>query len=427
MMPMSSSIEPLRLADRARLALTKLRIEDGVRLDTVYQRVCEAAADVLNVERVGIWLIVGKREALRCVNLFERSKAEHSAGITVRLEDFPDFFETLERRKTLPAEMAQADPRTTSLSERYLEPLGITSLLAAPIFIGGEIIGVIGNEHIGEPREWSTEERDFAGSMADLIALKTRAAEMADAKAALQTRTEQVADLRRLESLATMAAGVAHDFNNILTSIVGLSGMIEMDGSASPEVVLFAKQIGDAVVRGAALVRDLMAFARPGPKSARVIRPSEILVQQLPHLKAAAGEHFPVLLEIRSTQGRVLIALDQIERVVMNLVINARDASPEGSEIRITVDVVDDKFENELPGRFVRIEVTDQGTGIPSNVLPNIFDPFFTTKARGQGTGLGLAVVNQIVTHAGGFIRIQTAENKGTTFQVFLPRVSSQG
>ena len=138
--------------------LTKLRIEDGIALETGFRRVTETAADLLNVERVGVWLLVDERRALRCVDLFERSKATHSAGITLHVGAFPEYFAALERRKTVPAEVALTDPRTAGLAYVHLTPLGITSMLDATIFVGGEAVGVVCHEHIGAPREWTTEQ-----------------------------------------------------------------------------------------------------------------------------------------------------------------------------------------------------------------------------------------------------------------------------
>jgi two-component system, cell cycle sensor histidine kinase and response regulator CckA len=222
----SSPTESNRPADIARLDLTKLRIEDGIALETVFRRVTETAADILNVERVGVWLLVDERRALRCVDLFERSKATHSAGITVQICEFPEYFAALERRKTVPAEVALTDPRTSELADAYLTPLGITSMLDATIFVGGEVVGVVCHEHIGAPREWTTEQRDFAGSMADVLALKIQAAEMEEVRVALRTQALQLAEARRVGSLAEMAAGVAHDFNNILTVMLGGAELI---------------------------------------------------------------------------------------------------------------------------------------------------------------------------------------------------------
>ena len=421
----SSPPESNRPADIARLDLTKLRIEDGIALETVFRRVTETAADILNVERVGVWLLVDERRALRCVDLFERSKATHSAGITLQVCEFPEYFAALERRKTVPAEVALTDPRTGGLADAYLIPLGITSMLDATIFVDGEVVGVVCHEHIGAPHEWTTEQRDFAGSMADVLALKLRAAEIEELRSALRTQAMQLAESRRVGSLAEMAAGVAHDFNNILTVMIGGAELIAENPACPSEVAAFVRQITAAGQRGVALAKELMGFARPGPRSSRVIRPAEVLTSQLVVLQAAAGARHPVTLEARSATGRVLIDPNQLERVVLNLVVNARDAMSAGGPIGVLVDAVVERDDDGKPGQYVLIAVSDCGTGIPPAVLARIFDPFFTTKPRGQGTGVGLAVVYQIVSYAGGFVRVETAVGQGSTFRVYLPQVSS--
>ena len=421
----SSPPESNRPADIARLDLTKLRIEDGIALETVFRRVTETAADILNVERVGVWLLVDERRALRCVDLFERSKATHSAGITLQVCEFPEYFAALERRKTVPAEVALTDPRTGGLADAYLIPLGITSMLDATIFVDDEVVGVVCHEHIGAPREWTTEQRDFAGSMADVLALKLRAAEIEELRSALRTQAMQLAESRRVGALAEMAAGVAHDFNNILTVMIGGAELIAENPACPSEVAAFARQITAAGQRGVALAKELMGFARPGPRSSRVIRPAEVLTSQLVVLQAAAGARHPVTLEARSATGRVLIDPNQLERIVLNLVVNARDAMSAGGPIGVLVDAVVERDDDGKPGQYVLIAVSDCGTGIPPAVLARIFDPFFTTKPRGQGTGVGLAVVYQIVSYAGGFVRVETAVGQGSTFRVYLPQVSS--
>jgi two-component system cell cycle sensor histidine kinase/response regulator CckA len=421
----SSPTEPNRPADIARLDLTKLRIADGIALETVFRRVTETAANVLNVARVGVWLLVDERRALRCVDLFERSKATHAAGITLQVCAFPEYFAALERRKTIPAEVALTDARTGELADAYLTPLGITSMLDATIFVGGEVVGVVCHEHIGAPREWTTEQRDFAGSMADVLALKIQAAEMEEVRVALRTQAMQLAESRRVSALAEMAAGVAHDFTNILTVMLGGAELIAEHPACPAEVAACAQQITAAGQRGVALAQALMGFARPGPRSSRVVRPAEVLTAQLVVLQAAAGARHPVTLEVRSAAGRVLIDPHQLERVVLNLVVNARDAMPDGGPIGVVVDAVVARDDDGKPGPCVLIAVRDCGTGILPAVLARIFDPFFTTKPRGQGTGVGLAVVSQVVSDAGGFVRVETAVGQGSTFRVYLPQVSS--
>jgi signal transduction histidine kinase len=419
---------PQRPADLARLGITRLRIEDGVSLETVFRHVTEAGAEIVNVERVGVWLLVDQGRALRCVDLYERSKQSHSSGVTLQLDEFPEYRAALSGRKTLPAEAAATDPRTSGLAEAYLEPLGIGALLDASILVGGELVGVVCHEHVGPKREWTTEERDFAGSMADLLALKIRAAEMEEAKIALKTQANQLAEARRLDSLAEMAAGVAHDLSNFLTVVLGGAEAILRD-SSDPRVLESAHLVLEAGKKGTSLSKELMSIARPGRRSSKVIRPVEVVSRQAPLLQSAAGDKHRVV--IRSGEagggGRVLISPEQLERMVHNLVINARDAMPDGGDIVVRLDAVETVDESGKPGRYQLVEVVDRGKGIPPQVLPRIFDPFFTTKPRGQGTGLGLAVVHQIAAYAGGFVRVESVVGQGSTFSIFLPWASRTG
>lgn len=420
-----SPSEPRRPADAARLNLAKIRIEDGISLETAFKRVTETAAVVLDVERVGIWLFIDERKSLRCVDLFECSKATHSAGVTLQTKEFPEYFAALESRRSIPAEVAVTDPRTSRLAEAYLVPLGITSMLDAPIYVAGEVIGVLCHEHVGSPREWTTEQRDFASAMADMLSLKIRAAEAEELRSALRLQAAQLAETQRLNELAETAAGVAHDFNNILTVMLGSAQVIAGDPGCPPPLAELARHIVAAGERGIALAKSLTEYALPGPHSSRVIRPAELVANQLGLLQSAVGRSFPIGLTIRSDAGRVMIDAHQLDRALLNLVLNSRDALPNAGPIHVAVDTVSDLDETGKPGQFVLIEVRDSGTGIEPAVLGRIFDPFFTTKPRGKGTGVGLAVVQQVVRYAGGFIRVESTLNKGTTFRVYLPCVSN--
>jgi signal transduction histidine kinase len=416
--------EPMRPADVARLQLLRRRIEDGVRLEDLFREATETAAELMCVDRASVWLLVQQSTVLRCIDLFEATRGNHSSGVTIHVADFPRYFEALEHRKTLPAEMAQTDPRTVELAESYLIPLGITSLLDAPILLGGELVGVICLEHTGPPREWSTEERDFVGSIADLLALKIKASEVQEARLALQTQAEQLAETRRIHALAEMAAGIAHDFTNILATMIGAADLIAGRLVTGETLTQTARQISETGHRGVVLIRELLGYARPTPPSSRVISPAEELTGWFSQLQAGVGTRHQLILDIQSARGRVLMAPSQLERAVQNLLSNARDAMPEGGIIRVAVDQFD-QIEDGRRVPYVRIQVIDQGEGISEAIRERIFDPFFTTKPRGQGTGLGLAIVQQVANYVGGRVRVFSEPGVGSTFEMLLPCVSS--
>ncbi len=183
---------PTRASETVRLEIAKLSIEAGVTLLQIVRSACQRTAETLNVARVGVWTLVHQKSALRCVQLYEALNQAWSEGTLLQLSDFPEYFAQLCHRKIVPAEAALTDPKTSELVEPYLKPLGITSLLDAPIFVGGEVIGVLCCEHIGVPREWSTEERDFVASIADLIAIKHRAAQVHRLRKTVEIQNSQL-------------------------------------------------------------------------------------------------------------------------------------------------------------------------------------------------------------------------------------------
>ncbi len=236
----------------------------------------------------------------------------------------------------------------------------------------------------------------------------------------------QVVRSQRLEAVGTLAAGVAHDLNNILTPISVAAGMLKGQLHNASDVEL-AAMIETSAVRGGDIVKQLLAFSR-GIESARgPVQPRHILRE----VRKLIAETFPRNVEIRLAAPNDLWPIDadatQLHQVVLNLCVNARDAMPEGGTLFLAasneeLDAHDPRLEpNQAPGRFVAFSVADTGTGIPPDVLPHIFDPFYTTKAEGLGTGLGLSTVLGIVRSHGGFLKADTEIGQGTTFRVYWP------
>jgi two-component system cell cycle sensor histidine kinase/response regulator CckA len=421
--PPPTAEEPRRRTEQARLEIA--RLDPGQGLVAIFRRTCELAAETLDVERVGVWMFVDDRKGLRCVNLYERSSGQHSEGATIRVADFPTYFSALEQRKAIPAETAATDPRTVELVDCYLNPLGITSLLDAPIFQEGGVIGVVCHEHTGPPREWTTEERDFAGSVADLLALKIKSAELSDIRSALHTRDEQLAEVRRLEALGQFAAGVAHDFRNLLTIILGASEILAARNDLPADALELIRHVKAAAERGVSLTSELTGYVRHRPQATRVLPAAEAVERFLPILQRAVAPTHSVEFERGRNGGSIFLDPSHLERVLLNLVLNARDAMPAGGRIRVSVSGQAALHDPGTPRLYARIEVRDEGRGIPPDQVERIFEPFYTTKPAGQGTGLGLAVVKQVVDRAGGFVRVESTPGKGTAVQVFLPRVTA--
>ncbi|MGG5817947.1 ATP-binding protein [Falsiroseomonas sp. HW251] len=240
-------------------------------------------------------------------------------------------------------------------------------------------------------------------------------------------QTVRNAAAARLQSVGALAGGIAHDFNNLLSAIGGSAEAAlarEPDGPAAPDL----RQIMESAARGAALVRQLLAFARQQALQPRVVELNDAVGAMAALLRRLLGSRVRLSLELDEPGRRVRIDPTQLDQVIMNLALNARDAMPGGGSLRIATGhaVVlqpEPLGQEELPpGRYVTVEVSDTGGGIPPELLPRIFDPFFTTKREQGGSGLGLSTVHGIVRQSGGFIAAESRPGEGSTFRIWLPR-----
>ncbi|WP_436520604.1 PAS domain S-box protein [Actinoplanes sp. HUAS TT8] len=239
----------------------------------------------------------------------------------------------------------------------------------------------------------------------------------------LEARMQQA---QRLESLGQLAGGIAHDFNNLLAVIVNYAAFIIEDAAGS-SAAADAEQIARAARRGSDLTHQLLAFARREVIRPRPLDLNVVVTEVHQMLERSLGEH--ITLTVRTTAALPAVMADpgQLEQVLVNLAVNARDAMPTGG--RLTIDTADVRVDAEhsaaraglSPGHYLRLRVSDTGTGMPKEVIDKAFEPFFTTKPSGQGTGLGLATVYGIITQAGGTVQIYSEPGIGTTFTILLP------
>jgi len=423
----ASAEERRRAYDQARLALARMRVGADHTLMQVLQASMELAANALHVERAGVWLLVHERRALRCFDVFERAKGQHSEGTLLQAADFPAYFRALEERTNVPAGDARTDPLTLELRRAYLEPLGIVAMLDAPIFQNGQVIGVVCNEHLNTPREWTAEERDFAVSVADGVALRIESAARLEAEGRLLSNASKLAELSKMEALGRLAAGVAHDFNNMLAVVLAHASRIPTLPEVTPRVAEAAHEIEEAARRGAALAQELLAFGRERAREPRVLDVMRATEEFTSLLQTAVGNNHEVRVMRTGPSGRVLIDRSQLERLLLNLCVNARDAMPGGGCIRVGVGEARVGEEASGDGVYVMLTVADEGVGMDEAVQSRLFEPFFTTKPASKGTGLGLSIVYKIVERCGGFIHVESAPGRGTTFRVYLPRIAAEG
>jgi signal transduction histidine kinase len=421
-------IEPGRsLYESARLRLARLRVEGGATLRPVLQEATRLAATTLEVDRVSVWLFVEGRSAIRCYELYERAREDHSEGFLLYRLDYPAYFDALENQRVIAAEDARTHEATRDFRTGYLEPLDIRSMLDAPIYQNGEVIGVVCHETVGRGREWSGEDCAFAASVADTIAVQVEAAARRDAEVALEAHGAYVDEVRKMEALGRLAAGVAHDFRNILSVVLGHARLIEGDESATPRVLEQAARIVAASERGVDLTRELLAFGKDdAEEKPQAVRVHEVVEKFKDVLTQTIGRRIKLEVEPPAMAGWALISPSRLERVLLNLVTNARDAMPSGGTIRIRMGEKKVSSGAGPPGAYDVLEVSDDGRGMDEETRAHMFEPFYTTKATATNTGLGLSVVYRIVEASGGFLHVDSERDKGTTIAVYLPRVSSQ-
>jgi PAS domain S-box-containing protein len=242
----------------------------------------------------------------------------------------------------------------------------------------------------------------------------------------------QLQQARRMEAVGRLAGGIAHDFNNLLTIIKGYVEMATNRSAAQPELRSDLQHIGDASERASTLVRQLLAFSRKQVLKPRVLDLNSIVLNLDKLLRRLLAEVIDMKTIVGKDVGAVKADPGQIEQVIMNLVVNARDAMPDGGRLRIETSNVelDESYAQDhatvRPGRYVMLAVTDTGIGMSTDTVAHIFEPFYTTKGSGSGTGLGLSTVYGIVKQSGGYIWVYSEPGKGTTFKVYLPRVDDR-
>lgn len=415
----------LRAYEAARLRLARMRVAGGPALADVLGEVAVTAAHTLDVERVSVWLLIDERRAIRCYRLYERSRDQHSEGAVLRAADFPAYFDALAERRAIPAADALEDPATHELGPAYLEPLGIVSLLDAPIYREGRVIGVVCHES-QTPRAWTAQERDFAASVADRVGNAFEEAARRDAEDRARALEDAALEASRMEALGRLAAGVAHDFRNVLAVIVGFAHELRRPGAGLPQRVLdAAAEIERAAQRGVDLAKDLVGLGREEAQPTRVIDVAEVVEGMKGMLRTALGRQHTAEIRTARPVGRVFADRTQIERVVLNLALNARDAMPAGGAVAITVAEACVRDGEGAPGFYAVIEVADAGVGMDAETRARLFEPFFTT--RTEGTGLGMAIVYRIVERCGGFVHVDSEPGRGTRIRVYLPRVAAEG
>jgi two-component system cell cycle sensor histidine kinase/response regulator CckA len=262
------------------------------------------------------------------------------------------------------------------------------------------------------------------GIMTDVTPLK----EAEDARRQLE---EQLRQAQKMEAIGRLAGGVAHDFNNLLTAILGYSQLLLTDFDPAPEIREQIEEIERAGRRAASLTRQLLAFSRKQILQPKVLDLNGVVADTVKMLRRLLGEHIELEMTLADSLGMVLADPGQLEQVILNVAINARDAMASGGVLTIetlNVTLTRDftvRHSGIEPGRYVALSIRDTGVGMDAGTVAHMFEPFFSTKPRGEGTGLGLSTVYGIVKQSGGNIAVYSELGRGTTIDIYLPRTDA--
>jgi two-component system, cell cycle sensor histidine kinase and response regulator CckA len=282
--------------------------------------------------------------------------------------------------------------------------------------------------------EWRTLEstrspvRNHRGEIEKVVIVSRDISERKQAEELLRRRDEQLRQSQKMEAIGRLSGGIAHDFNNLLGVIIGYSESIEQRLTPNDPLRKSAEEIRKAGERAASLTHQLLAFSRQRVMQSQILDLNALVNDMGKMLKRLIGMHIELTTNLATELDRVKAEQSQIEQVIVNLVVNARDAMPEGGKLLIETSNfnVTENFASSFPflqpGPYVLLTVRDTGIGMDDNTRRHIFEPFFTTKGPGKGTGLGLATVYGVVKQSGGSVVVDSEPGKGSTFRIFLPQ-----
>lgn len=383
----------------ARLKISRLHLDGD--LDRLYREAAGISAHALNVARVSVWFFDASFQTLSCKVLYDAN----GEGVPppLLMSRTPEYLTAIRERRYVAVNEARTNAPTKELLD-YLETWNVSSLLDAAVYRNGVVVGIVCHEHVGTPRAWKREECQFAATVADLLAHFLEVNERVAAEALNHELQLKLKDAHRLDALGRMAAGLAHDLNNMLGVITAGLQVLRRDGSMD-----VLEPMEESARHAAALVAQLMSIGKKRTPVA-MVQPLDPLLADLERLLQPQTK--PGSRVVFDVEKGLTVWADagQLNQVLFNLVTNALQAMPRGG-----VAVL--RAHHRHGG--IEFEVLDTGEGIAPENMERMFDPFFTT--RPDGHGIGLSVVQQMVMQHGGEVSVSSTPGDGSTFKVWWP------
>lgn len=398
--------------------------------EAILETACRELSLAFNLPRSAAFLLDAERSHAKVVAEFLESPKDKGAqkpsilNVAIPTAGNPLAQFLVENGQTLVMNDCINDPRLDSVRE-IIQLRQAKSLMLIPLVSKEQVMGCISLASV-EPCQFSDEQVRLARSVADQVSGVLARIRLDEERRQLE---EQYNQAQKMEAIGKLTGGVAHDFNNILTVIIGVTDLMTIQQGPGSPLQARLKQIQDATLRAADLVRQLLAFSRQQVLQPQIMNLNDVIANFEKMLRRVIGEDIAFRTHFDHQLGRIKADPGQIEQVLMNLVINARDAMPMGGSLTIetTNFLIDDNYARRhvgvTPGPYVRLIVSDNGTGMDADTQIRIFEPFFTTKAKGEGTGLGLSTVHGIINQSDGHIWVYSEPGHGTSFKIYLPIV----
>jgi signal transduction histidine kinase len=445
------------------LALTKSASIDAGARTAAFQEICKSASQALDAARVSIWYYDTEKEAIVCEELYERDGDKHSSGLTLYQKDFPGYFAYLREERILAAHDAHTDGATAEFSAAYLTPLGINSMLDAPIRFEGKLWGVVCHEQVGPHRTWTTDEQTFGASMADFTArvlsaerqaasqraleelnaklerlVEERTADLARTVENLKTTQHKLVESEKLASLGSLVAGVAHEVNTPLgvaltaataagEQLTALKALVAANQMKKSDLDRFFEKSGQLagvvetnLTRAADLVKSFKQVAvRQASQEREVFALGEAVKASVASLepewrRAGHAVRVTVTDDVRLNAAPGFV-FQLVNNLVMNAIRHAFEGRPAGTASFVLARAGAGK---------ASLRYEDDGVGMTEEVLHRMWDPFFTTKRGAGGSGLGLNIVWNLVAELGGTATASSEPGRGLRIDFEIPCIA---